>query len=521
MDALLLLAPAATSIGYAGRGDFAMAPDGRLRRRGEQRGRALSSMPAPPCWRPRCSQDAPAGAFSLTRLFDRAGEAGRLHGLRLEGVWMHVGTPDAIALAEAAIKASAAARPVRSSRVAESMPTCYSMRTAVRMRAMASKPRVFTIPASAPFLPTLIDALLDDRLGPGFQGGRRSAGARAARRSTCRRGAPAGWRATCSCKRSPTPRSCRASCRSATSTRTRSRSPKPRPARLRNRRWSCRDALGGLERRMVLAELILKWAQQLKPGMPGEAPLVAGNPASALMLAADLARLMDDMTTRQVSWDKLDGLVPPDMDQHWEMIVRVPQVRRAQRWPAILEEQGKIEPAERRDQLIEAERARLAKARRSGDRRGLDRLDAGDRGAAGDHRQAAARRGGAARARHRSRRRVVAERSAADDGRRARPSAIRHARAAAADRHRARRGDGAGASLRRTAASGSRPRRCGRPQQASCGRRGSLQRILPRTPRRRCRTWRWWRRPTPRRRRSPSPSRCARRSTRRARPPRW
>jgi MurNAc alpha-1-phosphate uridylyltransferase len=39
-------------------------------------------------------------------LFDRAAEAGRLHGLRLEGVWMHVGTPEAVAAAEAAIAAS-------------------------------------------------------------------------------------------------------------------------------------------------------------------------------------------------------------------------------------------------------------------------------------------------------------------------------------------------------------------------------------------------------------------------------
>ena len=39
----------------------------------------------------------PPGAFPLTRLFDRAGEPGRLFGLRLEGVWMHVGTPDAVA----------------------------------------------------------------------------------------------------------------------------------------------------------------------------------------------------------------------------------------------------------------------------------------------------------------------------------------------------------------------------------------------------------------------------------------
>jgi MurNAc alpha-1-phosphate uridylyltransferase len=58
--------------------------------------------------RPELFEGAPDGAFSLTKLFDKAADKGRLHGLRLEGVWMHVGTPDAIALAEAAIEASAA-----------------------------------------------------------------------------------------------------------------------------------------------------------------------------------------------------------------------------------------------------------------------------------------------------------------------------------------------------------------------------------------------------------------------------
>jgi MurNAc alpha-1-phosphate uridylyltransferase len=105
MDALLLLAPTATSIGYAGRGDFAMTPDGRLTPRGERdvvpfvfAGAAILA--------PALFRGAPAGAFPLTTLFNRAAEAGRLHGLRLEGVWMHVGTPDAVAAAEAAIAAS-------------------------------------------------------------------------------------------------------------------------------------------------------------------------------------------------------------------------------------------------------------------------------------------------------------------------------------------------------------------------------------------------------------------------------
>jgi len=102
MDALLLLAPSTGSIGYAGRGDYAMAADGRLRRRAEREvapfvfaGAAILS--------PALFVGAPTGEFRLTQLFDRAAAAGRLHGLRLEGLWMHVGTLEAITEAEQAI----------------------------------------------------------------------------------------------------------------------------------------------------------------------------------------------------------------------------------------------------------------------------------------------------------------------------------------------------------------------------------------------------------------------------------
>ena len=107
MDILLLMAPTANSIGYGGRGDYAMLPDGALRKRREHQvvpfvyaGAAILSS--------ALFSTAPSGAFSLNLLFDRAIEAGRLYGLRLEGVWMHVGTPEAIAAAEAAILASVA-----------------------------------------------------------------------------------------------------------------------------------------------------------------------------------------------------------------------------------------------------------------------------------------------------------------------------------------------------------------------------------------------------------------------------
>ncbi len=102
MDALLLLAAAKGSIGYEGPGDFAMLPDGRLRRRGEQEtvpyvyaGAAVLA--------PSLFAALPAGPFPLTALFDRAAAKGRLFGLRLEGLWIHVGTPDAVAAAETAL----------------------------------------------------------------------------------------------------------------------------------------------------------------------------------------------------------------------------------------------------------------------------------------------------------------------------------------------------------------------------------------------------------------------------------
>jgi MurNAc alpha-1-phosphate uridylyltransferase len=107
MDILLLMAPTASSIGYSGSGDYAMACDGTLKRRKENQvvpfvyaGVAILS--------PALFTDAPSGEFSLTRIFDRANEEGRLFGLRMDGLWMHVGTPDAITAAEDALLASVA-----------------------------------------------------------------------------------------------------------------------------------------------------------------------------------------------------------------------------------------------------------------------------------------------------------------------------------------------------------------------------------------------------------------------------
>lgn len=99
MDGLLLLASTATSCGYDGRGDFIADSDGRLERRAERLVTPFVYAGAA-VFRPELFADTPDGPFSLNLLFDRAIEAGRLFGLRLDGLWMHVGTPEAIAEAE-------------------------------------------------------------------------------------------------------------------------------------------------------------------------------------------------------------------------------------------------------------------------------------------------------------------------------------------------------------------------------------------------------------------------------------
>lgn len=99
MDSLLLLASGATSLGYEGSGDFGMDKDGRLSRRGERQmvpfvftGVSIAH--------PRIFEGAPKGPFSMNRLWDKAIDTGRLFGIRLDGLWMHVGTPEALVEAE-------------------------------------------------------------------------------------------------------------------------------------------------------------------------------------------------------------------------------------------------------------------------------------------------------------------------------------------------------------------------------------------------------------------------------------
>src|SRR6266508_893412 len=195
-------------------------------------------------------------------------------------------------------------------------------------------PRVFTIPASAPFVPTLLRALLDGTLVPGFP---------AARDPLALAGATLYL---------PTRRACRLARDLFLDVTAETAAILPRIGAIDEDEIAFAQAatgalaadalelpptLGPLERRMLLARLVLTCAGRIAPDKTGEAALVANNPASALALADELARLMDDMTTRGVAWERLDELVHENLDRYWQLTLEFLKIAR-EAWPKILAE---------------------------------------------------------------------------------------------------------------------------------------------------------------------------------------
>jgi len=107
MDILLLLCDMSAAVGFNTKGDFTMDADGKLQRRDELKVAPFAYAGAA-LLHPRIFENTPQGPSSINQQFDEAIEKGRLFGLRLEGLWLHVGTPDAISQAEEAIAKSAA-----------------------------------------------------------------------------------------------------------------------------------------------------------------------------------------------------------------------------------------------------------------------------------------------------------------------------------------------------------------------------------------------------------------------------
>ena len=103
MDALLLMTPTDKATGYDGAGDYQMSADGQLIRR--QGDRAPLAFAGVQIMTPEIMRAGPDGAFSLNAIYDAAAAAHRLYGHELDGQWMHVGTPEGRAQAEALLTA--------------------------------------------------------------------------------------------------------------------------------------------------------------------------------------------------------------------------------------------------------------------------------------------------------------------------------------------------------------------------------------------------------------------------------
>jgi ATP-dependent helicase/nuclease subunit B len=108
-------------------------------------------------------------------------------------------------------------------------------------------------------------------------------------------------------------------------------------------------AIGELKRRMLLARLIMAASSR---GGPRAGAIRLDQ---ATQLAAELARLLDQVETERKDLSALEGLVPENLAQHWQLTINFLDIlRRA--WPDILAEEGAIDPADRRNRLLDLQR---------------------------------------------------------------------------------------------------------------------------------------------------------------------
>ena len=102
MDLRLLMVDQNRTTGHAGHGDFVIDPDGRLWRAAGPDRETAPIYAGCLVLMPELFDGAPDTPHSLNLYFDGAIARERLYGMRLDGHWVTVGTPDAIAPAERA-----------------------------------------------------------------------------------------------------------------------------------------------------------------------------------------------------------------------------------------------------------------------------------------------------------------------------------------------------------------------------------------------------------------------------------
>jgi ATP-dependent helicase/nuclease subunit B len=103
-------------------------------------------------------------------------------------------------------------------------------------------------------------------------------------------------------------------------------------------------AIPELRRRLLLTQLVMRWGE-----LRGQRPLLPGQAAA---LAASLARFLDTVATEGASFARLADLVPQELAAHWQVVHKFLQILPTQ-WPQILAAEGTLDPAVRRNRVIE------------------------------------------------------------------------------------------------------------------------------------------------------------------------
>lgn len=128
--------------------------------------------------------------------------------------------------------------------------------------------------------------------------------------------------------------------------------------------------VGDIERRLLLADLVLAWTRALSGAIlgatpdgalaldPQEALMVGATPADSIGLAGQLAALIDEFLIEDIAWSRIDALATDEHSFYWGATAQFLNAV-IRRWPDILAERGRMEAVARRNALIESDIKRI------------------------------------------------------------------------------------------------------------------------------------------------------------------
>ncbi|WP_373236241.1 double-strand break repair protein AddB [Cohaesibacter celericrescens] len=122
--------------------------------------------------------------------------------------------------------------------------------------------------------------------------------------------------------------------------------------------WDLPTAMDGIQRRLTMTNLVHQWAARYARDvleLTNNEPLhVSATPTDAAYMAIDLLALIDAVHRERSDWSLLDGLVPEDYGTFWQMSLQFLKIA-TEFWPNHLRELGLVDPVERRNAVLAAE----------------------------------------------------------------------------------------------------------------------------------------------------------------------